>query len=327
MNDVRSSRFEPPKTVAVIGTGLIGCSWASLFAACSMEVRVYDARPEAGRQLTEFWENVRPTLNQLGYEFATGAAPRFVFCDTVADAVAGAALVQECIPERLTLKQALYTEIEPALASDAIVATSSSGLKLSDLQAMWTDPSCLIIAHPFNPPHLIPLVELYGNDRTAADVLPRARTFYEASGKVTITLKREVPAHVANRLQAALWREAIHLVAEGVASVEDVDTAVWAGPGLRWAIMGPHMLLNLGGGEGGLRAYIDQFADHYAEWWEDLGKPRLTPDTVATLSEGVKQEARSRDYLALRAERDGQILTLLRAIRPNLRQVAGAGPV
>ena len=195
MNDALNSRVGPPKTVAVIGAGLIGCSWASLFAACGMNVRVYDARPEAGRYLAEFWENVRPTLDQLGYEFATGTAPRFVVCNTAEEAVVGAALVQECIPERLTLKQELYAEIEPALAPGTIVATSSSGLRLSDLQALWADPSRLIIAHPFNPPHLIPLVELFGNDRTASDILPLARAFYEACGKVTITLKREVPAH------------------------------------------------------------------------------------------------------------------------------------
>ncbi|KJS43206.1 MAG: hypothetical protein VR71_11665 [Roseovarius sp. BRH_c41] len=327
MDDAQIRHFEEQKPVAVIGAGLIGCSWASLFAASGMEVRVHDPRPDTSQLLPAFWEDVRPTLKLLGHDFAEAHTPNFVICDTVAEAVEGAWLIKECIPERLDLKQSLYAQIEPVLAPDAIVATSSSGLKLSDLQAFWTDPSRLIIAHPFNPPHLIPLVELYGNDLTAPDIIPLAKAFFEGCGKVTITLKREVPAHVANRLQAALWREAIHLVTDGVASVEDVDTAVWAGPGLRWAIMGPHMLLNLGGGEGGLRAYVGQFADHYAEWWDDLGRPQLTQDTVDALVEGISQEAGSRDYRTLRAERDSQILALLRSIRPNLRQSAGATPV
>ena len=155
------------------------------------------------------------------------------------------------------------------------MASSASGLTLTELQAGWREPGRFILGHPFNPPHLIPLVEVMGNPRTAAGVVHRARTFYEAAGKVTIELRREVPGHVANRLQAALWREAIHLVTEGVATVEDVDTAVSAGPGLRWAVMGPTMLFHLGGGPGGLRDFCDRYADSFNRWWDDLGKPHL----------------------------------------------------
>ena len=303
-----------PESVAVIGAGLIGRSWAALFAAKGLSVRLHDPRPDTGRLMREFWTSVRPTLLELGIATSLPDAAPVSIAATAAEAVRGADFVKECIPERLAPKQALYAEIEPHLESHAVVATSSSGLRLSDLQALWTDPSRLIIAHPFNPPHIIPLVELYANARTAPDALPIARAFFEGCGKVTITLKREVMAHVANRLQAALWREAIHLVEAGVASVEDVDKAVWAGPGLRWAVMGPHMLLNLGGGAGGLRAYCDQFAESYAAWWDDLGTPRLTPETVARLAEGVREEADGRDEAALRAERDAKLIAVLKAL-------------
>jgi carnitine 3-dehydrogenase len=243
--------FTDITSVAVVGAGLIGCSWAALFAGSGRPVRVFDTRPDAARALDEFWAAVAPALVDLGLA-RPGQTPQFQVTRDLAEAVAGADFIQECIPERLDEKLRLYREIEPHMAPGAILATSSSGLKLTDLQAGLADPGGLIIAHPFNPPHLVPLVELYGNDRTAAGVLDRASRFYESCGKVTIRLKREVLAHVANRLQAALWREAIHLAATGVASLKDIDTAIWAGPGLRWSIMGPHLLLNLGGGEGGL---------------------------------------------------------------------------
>lgn len=304
----------PVRSVAVIGAGLIGCSWAALFAAKGLTVGLYDPRPETARIMRDFWASVRPALLELGLADTLPTEPRIAIEPTAADVVRGADFVQECVPERLETKQALYVEIEPHLERHAVVATSSSGLKLSDLQALWSDPSRLVIAHPFNPPHIIPLVELYANDRTASDALPIARALFEGCGKVTITLRREVMAHVANRLQAALWREAIHLVGAGVVSVEDVDKAVRSGPGLRWAVMGPHMLLNLGGGAAGLRAYCDQFADSYAAWWADLGQPELTPRTVDRLVEGLREEIGERDYPTLRAERDAKLIAVLRAL-------------
>ncbi|MEI4488745.1 3-hydroxyacyl-CoA dehydrogenase NAD-binding domain-containing protein [Frigidibacter sp. MR17.14] len=300
------------RTTAIIGAGLIGCSWAALMAATGRRVVIHDARPEAGALVAEFWTSVKGQLAELG--LVPEQEPRFELAPVLADALAEADFVFECIPERLEAKRALYAAMEPALKPGAIVATSSSGLKLSDLQAGWHDPGRLVIAHPFNPPHLIPLVELYANEATDPDVLPRARALYESCGKVTITLNREVAGHVANRLQAAIWREAISLVESGVCSVRDVNAAVWAGPGLRWAVMGPHMLLNLGGGEGGLRAYIDQFADSYHDWWDDLGTPRFTPELIDRLVAGLSEEIAGRDYAAIRADRDRQLIATLRAL-------------
>lgn len=316
---------EETRTIAVIGAGLIGLSWAALFSAAGKQVNLYDTRPEAGQAMAEFWQSVKPTLVALGLA-NTDTAPSIEVFANLADAVQGADFIQECIPERLDAKQALYREMEPLLKPAAIVATSSSGLKLSDLQAGWQRPGRVIIAHPFNPPHLIPLVELYGNAQTDDDVLPAATALYQRCGKQVITLKREVLAHVANRLQAALWREAIHLVLSGVASLKDIDTAVHAGPGLRWAVMGPHLLLNLGGGEAGLRAYCEQFKDSYHQWWDDLGTPQLTAANIDTLVNALQEEIDGRDYAQLRSERDQKLVAILAAMKEVDARLANPAP-
>jgi 3-hydroxybutyryl-CoA dehydrogenase len=230
--------------------------------------------------------------------------------------VEGAAFVQESVPERIAIKHALYGEIEPALSNEAVVATSASGLTLSEMQAGWKDPSRLVLGHPFNPPHLIPLVEIMGNDRTADGVVEAAERFYATVGKVTIRVNREVPGHVANRLQAAVWREAIHLVKTGVASVEDVDKAMWAGPGLRWAAMGPTMLFHLGAGDGGLAAFCERYADSFNRWWDDLGVLHLDPDLAQKLVSGVAAEANGEPPAALSKRRDALIATMQKAMAP-----------
>ena len=221
--------------------------------------------------------------------------------------------MQENVPERLEIKHALFREIEPHLSPTAIVSSSASGLMVSEMQAGWENPSRFILGHPFNPPHLIPLVELLANERTDDDVLVIAEEFYRAVGKVTIRVRREVPGHVANRLQAALWREAIHLVESGVASVEDVDRAVWAGPGLRWAAMGPHMLFHLGAGEGGLEEFCTRYTASFHRWWADLGDPKLSEDLAASLAAGVNDEASGRSVEDLSADRDALITAMLKA--------------
>lgn len=181
-----------------------------------------------------------------------------------------------------------------------------------EMQEGWNDPSRFILGHPFNPPHLIPLVELLANDKTSNGVLEIAEIFYREVGKVTIRVNKEVPGHVANRLQAALWREAIHLVNEGIASVEDVDTAVWSGPGLRWAAMGPTMLFNLGAGEGGLTSFCERYTDSFNRWWDDLGDPRLNPEIAEKLIAGVKEEAAGKSAAELAKHRDQLITGMLK---------------
>jgi len=307
--------MDKPNHAAIIGAGVIGASWTALFLAAGTRVAVHDPAPDAETSVRDYVENAWPVMEQLGLT-ARGNPNAVSFHASPAEAVEDAGFVQESVPERLPVKHALYAEIEPALAPGAVVASSASGLTLTEMQGGWRDPSRLVLGHPFNPPHLIPLVEVIGNGRTAPGVLERAEAVYHDIGKVTIRVCREVPGHVANRLQAALWREAIHLVHEGVATVEDVDKAVWAGPGLRWAAMGPTMLFNLAAGPGGLTEFCCRYGDSFHRWWDDLGAPKLDAETVEVLAAGVEEEGRGRGQAELSTERDRLIVAMLKATGP-----------
>ena len=217
------------------------------------------------------------------------------------------------MPEPLEIKHELYRDIEDAFEPQAIVASSASGLTLTEMQGGWRSPGRFVLGHPFNPPHLIPLVEVLGNDHTDDGVVAAARAFYESVGKVTIEVRKEVPGHVANRLQAALWREAISLAANGVASVEDVDTAVWAGPGLRWAVMGPTMLFHLGAGEGGLISFTERYTDSFNRRFDDLGELHLDPEFAAQLVAGIAEATGEQTTAELSARRDALIAAILQA--------------
>jgi carnitine 3-dehydrogenase len=309
---VSPSEFPEVRHVAALGGGLIGRSWTALFLAAGRSVAVFDPDPATERRVRETVETAWPVLQQLGLAQGSEPSGELVVCDDPRAAVDGAQFVQESIPERVAVKHELYAAIEPALDHQAIVASSASGLTLSELQQGWSDPSRLVLGHPFNPPHLIPLVEVMGNERTADGVVAAARRFYEAVGKVTIEVKREVPGHVANRLQAALWREAIHLVNEGVATVGDIDTAVSSGPGLRWAVMGPTLLFHLGGDEGGLATFCERYAESFNRWFDDLGDPRLDEATVRRLVEGVAAETQD-DTESLVATRDSRLAAVIAA--------------
>lgn len=301
--------------VAVLGAGVIGASWTALFLASGRSVAVYDVSPEAEKHVRAYVERAWPTLQDLGL-VKNGDPSRVTFHTSAREAVKGAAFVQESIPERIEIKHTLYREIEDALSPDAVVATSASGLTLSEMQAGWKNPARFVLGHPFNPPHLIPLVEVMGNERTAEGVVEAAERFYDSAGKVTIRVNREVPGHVANRLQAAVWREAIHLVKTGVASVEDVDKAMWAGPGLRWAAMGPTMLFHLGAGEGGLAAFCERYTPSFNRWWDDLGVLHLDPEVSRTLVSGVQEEAKGESHADLSERRDALIAAMQKAIAP-----------
>ena len=219
------------------------------------------------------------------------------------------------MPERIEIKLDLYARIEPHLKPGCIVASSASGLMVKEMQAGWKDPSNFVLGHPFNPPHLIPLVEIIGNDRTSSAAISAAERFYAEVGKTTIRVNKEVPGHVANRLQAALWREALYLVREGVASVEDVDRAVWAGPGLRWGAMGPHMLFNLGAGEGGMKSFCERYADSFHRRWDDLGTMQLDAEIGEILEKGLADEANGKSVADLSEERNALITAHLKAVR------------
>jgi 3-hydroxyacyl-CoA dehydrogenase len=302
---------KPIRRIAIIGTGVIGASWTALYLAKGLEVVATDVAPNAETALRKFVENAWPALNRLG--LSPGASQANVkFVPDLALAVAGADLVQENGPERIDFKQKLYGQLDELLPADVIIASSSSGLTMSEIQkGAATHPERCVIAHPFNPPHLIPLVELVGGAKTSEPTIRRAAEFYTSIGQRTVHLHKEMPGHVANRLQSALLREVYYLVAEGVVSAADVDTALCWGPGLRWGVMGNMMLNHLGGGLGGIEHFFQQFAGPMTAWWKTLGSPVLTPEVQKTLIDSVHAEVGARTIAELEAERDEMLIGLL----------------
>ena len=302
---------KPISNVAIIGTGVIGASWAALFLAKGLDVVATDIAPNAEASLKRFVDGAWPALERLG--LAAGASPlRLAFAADLSEAVRSADLVQENGPERIDFKKKLYGQLDELLQSDVIIASSSSGLTMSEIQSGAPfHPERCVIAHPFNPPHLIPLVEIVGGAKTSEETIRRASEFYTALGKRTVRLHKEVPGHVANRLQAALAREVYHLVGEGVVSVADADAALCWGPGLRWGIMGQVLLNHLGGGQGGMEHFLAQFTGPLTAWWKVLGSPQLTPELQQKLIAGVHAEVGSRSIDDLAAERDEVLLGLL----------------
>jgi 3-hydroxyacyl-CoA dehydrogenase len=302
---------KPIRRIAIIGTGVIGASWTSLYLAKGLEVTATDVAPNAEAALRRFVEAAWPALKRLG--LAPGASQsNLKFTAALAEAVRGADLVQENGPERIDFKKKLYGQLDELLPPDVIIASSSSGLTMSEIQSgAASHPERCVIAHPFNPPHLIPLVEIVGGAKTSEATIRRAAEFYTSIGQRTVRVNKEMPGHVANRLQAALAREVYYLVAEGVVSAADVDTALCWGPGLRWGVMGNMMLNHLGGGPGGIEHFFQQFTGPMTAWWKTLGSPVLTPEVQKKLINSVHAEVGSRTIEQLEAERDEVLLGLI----------------
>jgi carnitine 3-dehydrogenase len=301
------------KRAAVLGAGTIGASWAAWFLSRGMRVTVWDPRPEAADYVRRYVADAWPAMARLG--MAADASPdAWRFAATPEAAVADAEFVQENAPERLAVKRELYARLDGALPAETILASSTSGLIMSELQAGLASAARFAVGHPFNPPHLIPLVEVVGGKDTAPETVQWCLAFYRAIGKKPIWIRKEAAGHLANRLQAALWREAVSAVVTGLASVEDVDTAISAGPGLRWAAMGPHMTFHLGGGEGGISHMLDQFRPAFEAWWATMSTPPLTDDTCRMIIDGIAAEAKGRTIAQLAVERDAVLLPLLELI-------------
>jgi carnitine 3-dehydrogenase len=289
----------------------LGASWTALFLAKGLEVSATDVAPGADAALKKFVDAAWPALKRLG--LAPGASlSNVTFTTDLPTAVKDADFVQENGPERIDFKQKLYGQLDELLPADVIIASSSSGLTMSEIQlGCKLHPERCVIGHPFNPPHLVPLVEIVGGAKTSQDTIERAAAFYTALGKQTVRLRKEVPGHVANRLQAALAREVYYLVSDGVVSAADVDTALCWGPGLRWGIMGNMMLNHLGGGQGGIEHFFQQFTGPMTAWWKVLGQPVLTPEVQKKLVDSVHAEVGSRSIAELEAQRDEVLLGLL----------------
>jgi 3-hydroxyacyl-CoA dehydrogenase len=302
------------RKVAVIGAGTIGASWAAYFLSRGLDVTASDPASKGEEFARRYIADAWPVLERLG-GITSGARPdRLRFEADPKNAVAGAEFVQESGPEREDLKIALFSELDATLPPDTIISSSSSGLLVSAMQSKCRHPERCVLGHPFNPPHLIPLVEVVGGKRTSPQAIEKTLAFYRQIGKHPIHIKKEVRGHVANRLQAALWREAVHLVAEGVASVSDVDAAITYGPGLRWPIYGPHLTFHLAGGVGGAEHFMKHLLGPMLSWWDDLGSPEMTPELQRKVIDGVMDEAADRSIADLAAHRDRYLIAILQAL-------------
>lgn len=295
--------------ITVLGSGTIGQSWCALFLAAGHRVVAFDPNSKMQRHILDYVAGAHSALVTLGYS-GRDCSERLEFTTDAREAVKGSKFIQENAPEDLSLKHALYQEIEPVLDSDAILLSSTSGLTLSELQQGLSNPSRLVIAHPFNPPHLIPLVEVLGNDLTTPGLVAKVLKFYESLGKVPIELKKSIPGHVANRLQAVLWQEVLHLAKEGVASLSDIDKVIANGPGLRWAVYGPNQLFSLAAGDQGLLGFIQHLGPSFESWWSAAGQVSFDGDTCRLIEQQCV-DANELDTEEMKRRRDQIICQIL----------------
>ena len=308
-------------TAAIIGGGVIGASWAALFLVNGLNVVISDPDPEIATKAKSVITAALPALADLGYKVSDVEANLSFEADNAA-AVANADLVQECGPERLEFKRALWKTIEAAAPADALLCSSSSTLPASLQNTLMADPSRLLIGHPFNPPHLMPLVEVVPTPVTAPELTARAVEFYNGVGKVALQLKKEIPGFVANRLQAAMFQESIHLVTEGVVTLNELDDVVTSSLGIRWATCGPFLSFHLGGGPGGLTHFMEHLGPPLEVAWQNLGKASFDGPTKALLTEQLAPSYGAASYEVLSELRDTKEVAVISALSevPGLDQ-------
>jgi carnitine 3-dehydrogenase len=318
---VSEPEFAPPESVssvAVVGTGVIGAGWAAHFLRMGFDVAAWDPGDGAAGRLTSSVRHAWPVLEKLGLRPGASLS-RLRFAGSLAEAVDGAGFVQESAPEILDLKIKLLAELDAAAPPGVVIGSSTSGFLMSDMAVAASTPARLVVAHPFNPPYLIPLVEVVGGRSTDPAAVAWAERFYRHTGKVCLTMDREVPGFVADRLQEALWREALHMVDSGQATVQQIDDAITWGPGLRWALMGPMLTFHLAGGAGGMAHMLDHFGPALLEPWTRLTAPELTPRLRDLVVAGVEEEAGGASIADLEAQRDGFLVDLLELIGKHRR--------
>ena len=302
---------KPIKRIAIVGTGVIGASWAAQYLARGFDVVATDPGPNAEAALRKYVDEAWSDLTQIG--LSQGASrDRLSFTADMKKALSQADLVQENAPERPDFKMKLYADMDEVTPVDSLLASSSSGITPSVIQAKCKHPERVVIGHPFNPPHLVPLVEVVGGTKTSPEAIQQAMTFYAAIGKKPIHLKKELPGHVANRFQAALYREMLYLIEQGVLSVEDTDAAVCYGPGIRWGVMGQSLQWHLGGGAGGIKHFMEHLMDPLQGMMKALGIPNITPELKQTVIDGVMREAAGRSVEQLAQDENRVMIGLLK---------------
>ncbi|WP_433027531.1 3-hydroxyacyl-CoA dehydrogenase NAD-binding domain-containing protein [Actinomycetospora sp. CA-053990] len=301
------------RPIACIGAGVIGGGWSALFLARGFDVVAWDPAPDAASRVRRTVDAAWPALTELGLDDAADRS-RLRVADSLTEACRDALFVQESAPEDLELKRGLLADLVASTEEDVVVASSTSGFPMGEMATAAGDPSRLVVGHPFNPPYLIPLVEVVGGPGTDPACVARAAAFYRGIGKAVIEMERELPGFVANRLQEALWREALHMVANGDATVDQIDAAITQGPGLRWPVHGPCLTFHLAGGEGGMAHMLDHFGPSLRAPWTHLEAPELTGALRDAMVEGTAAEADGRDYAALVAERDRAVIAIRRAV-------------
>src|SRR5246500_3093563 len=306
---------KPIRRIAIVGTGVIGASWAAEYLARGFDVVATDPGPNAEANLRKYVDEAWKDLTSIG--LSQGASrDRLTFTTDMKKALSQADLVQENGPERPDFKMKLYAEMDEITPVDSLLASSSSGITPSVIQSKCKHPERVVIGHPFNPPHIIPLVEVVGGSKTSPEAIQQAISFYASIGKKPIHVKKELPGHVANRFQAALYREVLYIIEQGILSVEDTDAAVSYGPGLRWGVMGQSLQWHLGGGEGGIKHFMDHLMDPLAGMMKVLGTPNITPELKQKVVDGVMREAAGRSVDELARKENEVIIGLLR-LRAN----------
>jgi len=298
---------EHVRHITCIGAGPIGGGWAAHYLAQGYHVTSYLHDASEHEALMRLIENAWVSLEEIG--LADGASlNNFSWTTDLAKATEKAEFIQESIPEILELKQALYQTLGEIVDPQVVIASSTSGLSMTDIQANCATPERTVVAHPFNPPYLLPLVEMIGGKKTAPDTVAWTEQFYKVAGKSPLVMKKEVPGFIATRLQEAIWREALHMVANGEATVEQIDQAVVNGPGPRWALMGPCEIFHVGGGEGGMAYCLDQFGPALKLPWTRLIAPELTDELRNAMVDGCVDMTKGQDFATLsRKMNDGLV--------------------